>query len=166
DAEIGNHLDDWRARVHPEDAERMMAEALSSTNCGSDGYELEQRMLHKDGSVRWFLTRGSVMRRVDGTPHRVVGSSVDITERKRSAERFRIALEAAPAGMFMVDRTGKIALVNSQIEKLFGYAREELINMPVEMLVPERFRGQHSACRAGFSGDPRARAMGGGRDLW
>jgi two-component system sensor histidine kinase UhpB len=45
-------------------------------------YEVEHRMTHKDGSARWFLSRGSLVRRPDGTPHRMVGTKVDITERK------------------------------------------------------------------------------------
>ena len=54
-----------------------------------DVYEVEHRMMHKDGSVRWFLSRGSVMRGADGTPHRMVGTKVDITERKRAEEAIR-----------------------------------------------------------------------------
>jgi carbonic anhydrase len=67
------------------------------------------------------------MRRADGTPYRMVGTSVDITERKRSADQFRLALEAATTGMLMVTRTGTIVLVNAHVERLFGYRREELI---------------------------------------
>jgi PAS domain S-box-containing protein len=84
---------------------------------------------------------------------------------KRSEERFRLAVEAAPNAMVMVDRTGKIVLVNSQTEKLFGYAREELLGRKVEILVPPRFRAAHPAHRAGFHANPRARPMGVGRDL-
>src|ERR1041384_7532924 len=64
----------------------------------------------------------------------------DITERKRAEERFRQLIEHAPNGMVMVDQTGKIMLVNMQIEKSFGYSRDELLGQSIEMLVPERFR--------------------------
>jgi PAS domain S-box-containing protein len=60
----------------------------------------------------------------------------DITERKRSAEQFRLAVEASPTGMIMVDGQGLIVLVNAQIERLFGYEREELIGRPLSLLVP------------------------------
>jgi PAS domain S-box-containing protein len=79
---------------------------------------------------------------------------------------FRLALEAAPTGMIMVDRAGLIVLVNAQIERLFQYSRAELIGEPVEMLVPPRFRALHPGFRNGFFGDSRARPMGAGRDLY
>ena len=63
---------------------------------------------------------------------------VDITERKRAEERFRLVVESAPNGIVMVDHVGKILLVNTQIEKSFGYSRTELIGQRIEMLVPER----------------------------
>ena len=96
----------------------------------------------------------------------VLSSVVDITERKRAVEQFRLAIEAAPTGMLMVDLSGTIVLVNMQIESLFGYRREELIGQPVEILVPERFRAHHPAARAGFTTSPVARPMGAGRDLF
>ena len=96
----------------------------------------------------------------------VLSSVVDITERKRAVEQFRLAIEAAPTGMLMVDLSGTIVLVNMQIESLFGYRREELIGQPVEILVPERFRAHHPAARAGFTISPVARPMGAGRDLF
>ena len=90
----------------------------------------------------------------------------DITERERAEERFRQVIEHAPNGMVMVDREGKIALVNTQIEKTFGYSREELLGQFIEMLVPARFRAHHSAYRNRFMADPTARPMGAGRDLY
>jgi hypothetical protein len=66
----------------------------------------------------------------------------------------------------MVDVEGRIVLVNREIERLFGYAREELLGRPVDTLVPERFRGHHPGFRAGFTRDPKVRSMGAGRDLF
>lgn len=78
----------------------------------------------------------------------------------------RLAIEAAPTGMVMVDQGGLIVLVNAQLERLFGYSRDELVGNPVELLVPERFRARHPAFRRGFYEDPHARAMAGNRDLY
>ena len=66
----------------------------------------------------------------------------------------------------MVDHVGKILLVNTQIEKSFGYSRTELIGQRIEMLVPERFRGKHPEYRKEFMASPNARPMGAGRDLF
>jgi PAS domain S-box-containing protein len=96
----------------------------------------------------------------------VLSSIVDITERTRAAEQFRLAIEAAPTGMLMVAQDGKIILVNAQIEKLFGYSRAELIGQKVEFLIPSRYRTHHPKFREGFLTDPKSRAMGSGRDLF
>jgi PAS domain S-box-containing protein len=96
----------------------------------------------------------------------ILSAIVDITERQRAERRFRLAIESAPSGMVMVDRDGFIVLVNSQAEELFGYSREELIDQPVEMLVPERFRTEHPGYRVGFFAHPESRPMGAGRDLY
>lgn len=96
----------------------------------------------------------------------VLSSIVDISARKRAEEHFRAAVESSPAGMVMVDEKGKILLVNREVERLFGYDREELIGSPISTLVPERFRDRHPGYRKAFLDDPRARAMGAGRDLF
>ena len=80
--------------------------------------------------------------------------------------RFRVVVEAALCAMVMIDRAGKIVMVNAQAERVFGYSRAELIGQPIEMLVPERFRGHHPALRKTFFADPRPRSMGAGRDLY
>jgi PAS domain S-box-containing protein len=85
----------------------------------------------------------------------------------RSIEtHLRAAVESAPSGLVMADAAGRIVLVNREIERLFGYAREELLGQPIERLVPARFRGKHPGYRAEFRMDPRVRAMGAGRDLF
>ncbi|HVE81770.1 MAG TPA: histidine kinase dimerization/phosphoacceptor domain -containing protein, partial [Myxococcales bacterium] len=95
----------------------------------------------------------------------VLSSVVEISERKRAEEHFRLAIEAAPTGMIMVDARGRIVLVNAQVEALFGYPRSELIGALVETLVPQRHRSRHGGFRAGFFSDPHARPMGAGREL-
>lgn len=87
-------------------------------------------------------------------------------EQLNTAEHFLLALEAAPTGMIMVDAHGKMVLVNAQIEKLFGYSREELIGCPVEVLVPQRFREGHPGHRDTFFTAPTFRPMGAGRELY
>lgn len=90
----------------------------------------------------------------------------DVSERERAEERFRLAVEAAPNAMIMVNREGKIVLVNSQAEKFFDYVRGDMIGQGIDMLVPERFRAGHATHRGAFFGKPDARPMGAGRDLF
>jgi protein-histidine pros-kinase len=87
-------------------------------------------------------------------------------ERQLEGERLRLVVEAAPNGIIVVSEAGTITLVNAQTEKAFGYTRAELVGQPIEALVPERFRAAHPAQRRGFFADPKARAMGAGRDLF
>ena len=87
-------------------------------------------------------------------------------EQLQAEAMFRGLLEAAPDAMVIVDRAGRIALVNGQVEKLFGYRREELIGHSVDELVPERLRGGHPGSRGNYFADPHPRPMGSGLELW
>ncbi len=81
----------------------------------------------------------------------------DITEQKFAEEKFRLAVESCPSGMLMVDCTGKIVMVNTEIERLFGYQRDELIGQSVDILTPVRLRGAHARHRSGFTHHPKTR---------
>jgi two-component system sensor histidine kinase/response regulator len=90
-----------------------------------------------------------------------------LNEALRSSEaRGRLLIEAAPNGMIMVGSDGRIVLLNSQIEKLFGYGRDELLGQNIGILLPERFNERHAQYRQSYFDDPQSRAMGAGRDLF
>ena len=103
----------------------------------------------------------------------VLSAIVDITERKaaeramrESERRFRQVVEAAPSAMVVFDSTGKITLVNTQAERVFGYSRAELVGQPVEIVVPDRFRGRYPDLRRAFLDELPATPMSAGRDLY
>src|ERR1700752_1978129 len=78
---------------------------------------------------------------------------------------YRTLVDSAPDGIVIVGQEGRIVVVNSQTEKLFGYERAELLGQPIEILVPERFRGKHRGHRGGFLSNPQLRPMGAGLEL-
>jgi two-component system sensor kinase FixL len=154
-----------RSVVHPEDRQfvRQLVENSLTTDEEVEG---EYRIVLADGNVRWITRRGRVEFNGARQPAWERGVLMDITERKQAEEQFRLVVEAAPSAMIMVNTEGRITLANTQAEAVFGYAREELIGQPIEMLVPERFRSQHVGDRQGYHGDARARSMGAGRELF
>jgi len=94
------------------------------------------------------------------------GFPVPMADERTSELRLRAAVESAPSGLLMTDARGVIVLVNREVERLTGFAREELLGRQVDLLVPPRFREGHVGFRAGFMADPRVRVMGAGRDLF
>jgi PAS domain S-box-containing protein len=90
-----------------------------------------------------------------------------MSEHRRSDEhRYRLIVDAAPNAMVMINEAGRIEMVNSQAERTFGYPRSELLNQPVDMLVPARFRSGHPGLRGSFFSGPTPRQMTTGLDLY
>ena len=90
----------------------------------------------------------------------------DAVRRAQNKKRFRGLLEAAPDGMVIVDQEGTIVMVNAQMEKLFGYSREEVVGQRVEMLVPARFKDIHPFHRGQYGKNPGLRPMGADLELY
>ena len=137
---------------------------MSSPTLRPMGAGLELHGLRKDGTeFPVEISLSSVQ-----SPTGLLVSAVvrDITERKRAEELFRGLLDSAPDAMVVVDAAGRIVLINSQTEKLFGYHREELLGQPVEALIPERFWNQHRQHRTAYSTYPQFRPMGVGLELF
>jgi two-component system, LuxR family, sensor kinase FixL len=160
--ELGNG---WAEGVYREDFDYCF-EVYANSFDARQPFTMEYRLRRSDGEYRWVLDIGTARFASDSTFLGYIGSCIDITERKQAQERFQLVVEASPNGIVLVNAQGRIMLVNACAEKLFGYGREELVGQGVELLVPERFRGEHPAHRAGFHAAPAARAMGAGRELF
>jgi PAS domain S-box-containing protein len=100
DHEIANHLDDWGLRVHPDDGERVMAAAQAHIDGRVPAFEAAHRMVHRDGTIRWFLARGAVVDRQGGRAIRMIGTDTDITAQKDAEQ----ALEEAKAELARLTR--------------------------------------------------------------
>jgi PAS domain S-box-containing protein len=91
---------------------------------------------------------------------------VPVPDTRSNDLRFELAVEASPTGMLLTDSQGRILLVNTEIERLLGWSRQELVGQSVEQLIPERMRANHRGLRAAFMQASSKRTMGHGRELW
>lgn len=150
--------------IHPEDRKEIRATVRDALR-DRVPFAAEYRVMLPGGDMRWIATRGRGTYRNGKEPAGVLGVAVDITERKQAEETLRLAVEALPTAILMVNQEGTIVLANAQAEKLLGYPPAELRGQSVDVLVPERFRGGHAGHRAGFFLAPQARPMAANRDL-
>ena len=173
--EIVSGLVAWKDLTPPEwrDGDRRAVEQLATSGVAS---LREKEYLRKDGT-RVAVLVGTAM--LEDEPTKSISFVLDLTARneaqaavaqlreERAAHaRIRALLEAAPDAMVIVGNDGVIVFVNTQVEVVFGYARAELVGQPIEILVPDRFRGAHPAQRTAYFHAAGVRPMGPGLDLY
>lgn len=139
-----------------------LPEKLAQVSTNGELYEEEVHNQKGDYYLMRILPyRGEVER------SGVVMTLIDINRLKEAEDRFRNAVEVSPSGMLMVDGDGGITLVNSEVERIFGYRQEELIGRKLEMLMPEDMRKRHAGLRNTYFQNPYViRRMGGVSFVW
>lgn len=128
----------WQDLVYPEDLPVMMEVIHDHLDGKTPYYETEHRRRHKSGEWKWIMSRGQVVKRGPrGTPLRVTGIHLDITDRKlaeegrrRSDLRFKILVETMNEGVTVLDREGNVVYVNNSMARMLGYSVQELIGRP------------------------------------
>ncbi len=126
DSELPNRYEEWETRIHPEDRATTLGAVKDYLEGRRPDYEIEFRLRHKSGSWRWILTRAKMTTDAAGKPSQIMGCQIDITERKRSGERFRRLVESNAQGVLFWNKNGSITDANDAFLNLTGYSREEL----------------------------------------
>src|SRR5262249_34711438 len=125
--EVTDTLQDWMRHYHPDDRESVLQPAQACARGETAGFEVEHRLFHADGSTRWFLTRGALVRGKDGGAVRVVGTCVDITERRRIEDELR-GLRQELAHLTRVGMLGELSgalahEINQPLASILGNAQ-------------------------------------------
>ncbi|CAM4368906.1 PAS domain S-box protein [Zobellia nedashkovskayae] len=159
------NFDTYFGFVHPEDKEivtQYFDKAIKHKKLNS----FTHRIITTSGKLKTIHVLGEVHTNEKGEIVEMVGTSQDVTDIKMAEKKFRGLLESAPDAMVIVNDRGTIQLINKQSEKLFGYTPEELIDKPVEILIPTSFYPEHPTHHSSFFHTPINKEMGIGKDLY
>lgn len=149
-----------------EQGERMVGQVELEQAVARGVYEQEGWRVRRDGSRFWAHVVTTPLRDETGALRGFTKVWRDNTKRKLVETQFQQLVEQSPNGILTVDGRGQIMLVNREIERIFGYGREALLNQPVEWLIPKRFREGHPQHRAQYVRESQTRPMGKGMPLY
>ncbi len=159
---IGQRID----MIVPEDKQNEEDDILDQIGQGQAIRNHETVRRAKDGRLLDISLSVSPVLSATGELIGAAKVARDITDQKLNEEKFRLAVDASPSGLVMIDASGQIMLVNARTEQLFGYPRDELLGQSVDILVPSSMRAQHARIRHSYENDPQARLMGGGMEMF
>jgi PAS domain S-box-containing protein len=152
--------------IVPQDRQAEVRDILSRVRSGIAVENHETTRKSKDGRVLDVSLSVSPVLSATGETIGAAKVARDITDQKLSEEMFKLAVDASPSGLVMIDVAGRIMLVNAETERLFGYSQKQLIGQSVEILVPGDLRTVHSELRTAYTATPSARRMGAGMELF
>ncbi|MCF2146808.1 PAS domain S-box protein [Desmonostoc muscorum LEGE 12446] len=123
----------WKEQIHPEDREGLIHHFHAIVSANENHYTVEYRARHKDQEYRYVLDQGVITRDASGQVIRAVGSTTDISDRKRaefalqeSEAKFRRIVESNIVGIYFGDFSGRVYEANDAFLETFGYTREDL----------------------------------------
>lgn len=159
--------------VHPDDRQAVTNAVAMALSGEREAYDVEHRVLQPNGREVFVREQGSVRRGPDGKALSMFGTVMDISERKsvelafqQSQAQFEILWNATQNAMLTISENGVITRLNKMAIKQFGYSAEELLGQSVEILVPEKVRGQHVRLREEFNRNALSRPMAAGFELF
>lgn len=135
--ELDNDFESWRQHLHPDDMEICLQRVQAFMENPQLGYKTEFRFRHKDGSYRWILAQAALEYDENGTPVRMQGSHIDLTERKKYEQQLQIlsvAVEQSPAAIMILDADFNLLYVNPKFSEITGYQAEEVLRTPPRIL--------------------------------
>lgn len=138
DDEIPNDIKAWSTYYHPDDVHLMNNAARAHMEGKTADYNIEYRMIHKDGSTRWIEVQGKILRDSEGNAVRFVGTNTDITERRtfeealrESEDRFHSVISNTPVVLWAIDSDGMITLSEGKGLKSLGLKQREAVGRSV-----------------------------------
>jgi PAS domain S-box-containing protein len=152
--------------IVPDDRQNEVRDILDRVREGITIKNHETVRKTKDGRLLDISLSVSPVLSASGEAVGVAKVARDITDLKLNEEKFKLAVDASPSGLVMIDETGHIMLVNSETERLFDYSRNELLGRSIDILVPTEMRASHASLRTAYGAHPSARRMAAGVELF
>lgn len=151
DADVSNVS--FRDRVHPKDRERVNRAIQKALDPSGDGvYQVDCRIVWPDGAIRWFIARGQALfegKKANRRAIRLIGTAIDITERKQAEEivrasesRLKAMMDNTSAVIYLKDSQGRHLLINRRFEELFNVTQQQIIGKTDAEIFPDHVVAQ------------------------
>lgn len=168
DLDIPNTLSGWRSLIHPDDIKRVEAATIAHLQAGLP-YDVEHRRVHKDGSIRWFLSRGTALADAEDKLYRMTGTDTDITDRKRTQEalererrQLQQIIASAPVAMAMLDKGLRYIAYSQKWLEDYGLKSRSIVGRNLYQILPDIPERWKAICQQALQG----KAMSSPEDVW
>lgn len=152
--------------IHPEDRHLVEEELRLSLDTPGHDYAIEFRIVRPNKEIRFIRSQGEIQRNAKQQATQMFGIFQDLTAQRHLEDRFTIVFNASPVGLILSNHKGDIVLANNTLQGLLGYTQEELLDEPVEKLLPRRCQEQHACSHHEYLRSPSKRTLREGEDLF